>query len=196
MNKRYSPILFVSLSMFLGETALFAEADALVVPPENQAVARPISPPSQQAEKSNDGAHVRTGSFATTLGALGLILMIFLGLVQMWKKRSPQSFRKLPEDVWQELGSTRLDHRYQVRLVRVGSRILVLGQSDTNLQTLSEITASEEVANLVAQCGQKPDEGQPSRFHALYEQFRSRTDTHQTAGSSSNALAMRESNDG
>lgn len=194
MTKRCSPILFVCLSIFLGETALIAHADDPVVFPENQNTSRAISPPSQQAEKSKEDSHAQTGSFVTTLGALGLILMIFLGLVQMWKKRSPQSFRKLPEDIWQELGSTRLDHRYQVRLIRIGSRILVLAQSDTNLHALSEITNAEEVANLVAQCGQKPDAGEKSRFQTLYEQFRSRIDSPDTAGSAPHSLASRESN--
>jgi flagellar biogenesis protein FliO len=196
MNKRFSTILIVCLTVILSENALVESADNLVVAAENQTISRPISPPSEQAENSKSDAPARTGSFVTTLGALGLILMIFLGLVQMWKKRSPQSFRKLPEDVWQELGTTRLDHRYQVRLIRVGSRILVLGQSDTNLQTLSEITEPEEVANLIAQCGRKPDEGQKSKFHSLYEQFRSRIDSHPTASSTANSLATRESNGG
>lgn len=196
MIRRFSLILLVVVAVFTADAALVASADDLNAAPETQYVARPISPPSELAENSKHHSDARTGSFVTTLGALGLILMIFLGLVQMWKKRSPQSFQKLPEDAWQELGSTRLDHRYQVRLIRVGSRILVLGQSDTNLQTLSEISAPEEVANLVAHCGRKPEQEQKSRFHSLYEQFRSRTDSPEAAGSTFPALASRESNGG
>ncbi|HSG70501.1 MAG TPA: flagellar biosynthetic protein FliO [Planctomycetaceae bacterium] len=196
MFKRFSLMLLAVVTVFSAEVVLVASADDQNAASETQLVSRPISPPTELAENSENHSDARTGSFVTTLGALGLILLIFLGLVQMWKKRSPQSFQKLPEEAWQELGSTRLDHRYQVRLIRVGSRILVLGQSDTNLQTLSEITAPEEVANLVAHCGRRPGQEQRSRFHSLYEQFLSRTDSPAAAGSTIPSLASREANGG
>jgi flagellar biogenesis protein FliO len=133
---------------------------------------RAITPPS--SDPASAASPPQSGSLVTTLGALGLILMILLGLVGMWKKRSPLAARPLPEDVWQELGGKRLDHRFQIRLIRVGSRVLVLGQSETSLQTLSEITGSEEVADLVARCAHEHAGRTGSRFQSLYEQFRSR----------------------
>ena len=113
--------------------------------PTSQAptVARTITPSTTETSPESDNnanSSMQGRSIGTTLAALGAILLLFLGLVQIWRRQNPQVSQSLPETAWEVLGSAPLDQKYQMTIVRVGARLLVLGKSDQGLQTLSEIT--------------------------------------------------------
>lgn len=151
---------------------------------------RPISPPNAPLnvddESSDESSNGR--SIGTTVAALGAILLLFLGLVQVWRRYSPQSSQSLPDAAWEILGSAPLDNRHQITIVRLGSRLLVLGRSDDGLQTLSEITSADEVSQLVALCQSAKQPAEKNSFRQLYDNFRSQigaSTTENTASASS-----------
>jgi len=137
--------------------------------------ARPISPPNAplNADDNAAGETSHGRSFGTTVAALGAILLLFFGLVQVWRRYSPQSSQSLPAAAWEILGSAPLDNKHQLMVVRLGSRLLVLGRSDEGLQTLSEITSADEVSQLVTLCQSANQPADKSSFRQLYENFRS-----------------------
>ncbi|MDC0274496.1 flagellar biosynthetic protein FliO, partial [Planctomycetaceae bacterium] len=123
---------------------------------QSPTAARTITPSTSETSPANStenpNSSMRGRSIGTTLAALGAILLLFLGLVQIWRRHNPQLSQSLPETAWEVLGSAPLDQKYQMTIVRVGARLLVLGKSDQGLQTLSEITNGEEVAQLMLMC--------------------------------------------
>ena len=114
-------------------------------------------------------------SVGTSIAALGAILLLFLGLVQIWRRYSPQASNSLPDSAWQMLGTAPLDQKHNLMIVRVGSRLLVLGQSEQGLQTLSEITGGDEVAQMMTICQQTPDAAEQASFSQLVKNFRNRS---------------------
>ncbi|WP_220498282.1 FliO/MopB family protein [Rhodopirellula sp. JC639] len=124
------------------------EFPALVVPGDADADGR----------ASSDGA--LAGPLVTTVSSLLVVLAVFGGLV--WISRRYGSSRTfqgaLPEDVLRTLGSSAIDAKTRVTFVKVGARILVIGQTASgDPQTLSEITDPEEVERLTNRCLGRPE---------------------------------------
>jgi len=145
----------------------------------NHFSARTITPPetTQNSETSQPGSSLSGRSMGTTIAALGAILLLFFGLVQVWRKFAPGASQSLPDAAWQVLGTAPIDQKHQLTIVRIGSRLLVLGQSDQGLQTLSEITHGEEVAQLMMMCQTQSESADQASFGDLLNKFRSRNDT-------------------
>lgn len=142
---------------------------------QSPAIPRPISPPSSELELTPNGDETspNSRSLGTTVAALGAILLLFFGLVQLWRRYSPTtSTQTLPPAAWEVLGAAPLDNKHQLMVVRLGSRLLVLGRSDEGLQTLSEITSGDEVSQLVALCQSANQPAEQNSFRQLYETFR------------------------
>ena len=100
------------------------------------------------------------GPIVTTVSSLLVVLAIFGGLV--WISRRYGSTRTpsgaLPEDVLRNLGSAAIDAKTRVTFLKVGQRILVIGQTQTgDPQTLSEITDPDEVGRLANRCLGRPE---------------------------------------
>lgn len=179
MNKILLPAILMALCLNLTSVETIAaqypgnESRTVVSAP------RTITLP-ETTETDTENSTSTTGasrSFGTTIAALGAILLLFLGLVQIWRRFAPTASQSLPTEAWEILGSASLDHKFQLQIVRVGSRLIVLGKSDQGLQTLSEITESDEVSHLLSLCrASQADSSQPS-FSDLIHKFRSHPDT-------------------
>ncbi|QEG02016.1 Flagellar biosynthesis protein, FliO [Stieleria maiorica] len=107
---------------------------------------------------SSDGA--LAGPVVTTVSSLLVVLAVFGGLV--WISRrfgSSRTFQgALPEDVLRNLGGAAIDAKTRVTFLKVGARILVIGQTTAgDPQTLSEITDPEEVERLTNRCLGRPE---------------------------------------
>ena len=111
------------------------------------------------------------GSWWGSLASLAAVLgMIVLG-ARLWKKHGPLARPGLPAEALQVLGRRVLDPRQSIYLVRLGSRILVLGATPAGLATLSEITDPVEVDMLAGLCRSLVEERPPSArqsFAALF----------------------------
>ena len=115
--------------------------------------------PSLGAVASNDAkAKVERSDSSTptlTVGfALAIVLGLFGGLVWMSKKygNGAASSGSIPKGVLESLGSTNLDPRTRVSLLRCGSRIVLIAQSSGGIQPLCEITDPAEVQSLISAC--------------------------------------------
>ena len=96
----------------------------------------------------------------TTGSALFVVLAIFGVLVWAMRSYGPedQSVGKLPDSVIQPLGTTNLDAKTRVTVLRFGDRILLVGQtSEGQPQTLAEITDPVEVARITNRCLGRPE---------------------------------------
>lgn len=111
----------------------------------------------QQSDGEDANRNLSTelgGSIVTVASSLAVVLGLFAGL--MWLTRrfgsSAMNAGTIPQDVMRPLGSTSIDARTRVMLLRCGNRILVVGQTQTGIHPLSEITDAEEVQSLTAAC--------------------------------------------
>jgi flagellar biogenesis protein FliO len=106
------------------------------------------------AHESSESAAVVPGSIVTIASSLAVVLGLFAGLVWISRKfgGGVGNERAIPKEVVQKLGSTMIDARTRLTMVRCGDRILVLTQNATQVQSIAEITAPEEVRQITAAC--------------------------------------------
>ncbi len=94
------------------------------------------------------------GPAVTVSASLAVVLGLFAALVWMTRRFGGRGMSQgaLPKEIVQSLGSTALDPRTRVTMLRCGGRILVVAQTATGIHPLSEITDPEEVRQLTAAC--------------------------------------------
>ena len=90
----------------------------------------------------------------TVTSSLAIVLGLFAAMVWMSRRFSSRGGGGgvIPNEVMQPLGSSSIDSRTRVTLLRCGNRILVLAQTQHGVQSLAEITDPEEVRALTASC--------------------------------------------
>jgi flagellar biogenesis protein FliO len=94
-----------------------------------------------------------SGSSAGAFLAVLVVLLVFvLGLAKLFLKRSPYSITGLPPDAVDVLGRRAVDPRNSVYIIKVGSRLILMGSSSGGLSSLAEITDPIEVASLTNVC--------------------------------------------
>lgn len=89
----------------------------------------------------------------TVTSSLAIVLGLLAAIV--WVSRKYGGGRlggSLPSGFCEPLGSTMIDTKTKVTLLRVGSRVIVTAQSGGAITPLTEITAADEVRALVAGC--------------------------------------------
>lgn len=123
-------------------------------------VAFPSLSPAAAHEGADAGAGGRaqagrlTGPAITVTSSLAVVLGLFAALIWLTRKFGGRSGAQgtIPKDAIQNLGSTSIDPRTQVTLLRCGQRIMVMARTNTGIYPLSEITNPEEVSQLTAAC--------------------------------------------
>lgn len=96
-----------------------------------------------------------SGPAVTVTSSLAVVLGLFAAMIWISRRFGPsRSINQgvLPKEVFESLGSTSIDARTKVTLLRCGNRILVVAQTATGIKPLSEITDPEEVRRLTATC--------------------------------------------
>ncbi|EMI22161.1 flagellar protein [Rhodopirellula maiorica SM1] len=90
----------------------------------------------------------------TVASSLAVVLGLFAGFVWLTRRFSTGGSANgvIPKDVVQNLGSTSIDSRTKVSMIRCGNRIIVVAQTATGIHPLSEITDLNEVQQLTASC--------------------------------------------
>jgi len=83
-----------------------------------------------------------------TLVALAVVVLLIFVAGVMLKRFSPVSGSQRRQ-VLDVLAKTNVSSRHQLLLVRVGRRVVLVGQGASSLATLSEVTDAEEVAALI-----------------------------------------------
>lgn len=117
-----------------------------------------LSPqPASQQEKNrprSEGSTPFSGSLITVGSSLAVVLGLFAALVWVTRRFAARSMPQggIPTEVMQALGSSPIDARTRLTLVRCGNRILILAQTATGVQPISEINDPNEVRQLTALC--------------------------------------------
>ncbi|MEL7497291.1 MAG: flagellar biosynthetic protein FliO [Planctomycetota bacterium] len=106
------------------------------------------------------------------LGSLALVLGGYFGFV--WLLRTVQGQRgKVPVEVLELLGTVPLSPRKQLQIVRLGSKLLLIVDSDDGTHPIGEISDPEEVEYLASLCPgrKKTNVGITQRVRSATEQL-------------------------
>lgn len=145
-----------------------------------------ITPPAEKSGNPSRG----TGSVWGTLGALTVVLTLILAGARFWKKHSGVLPGGIPTEALELLGRRAIDQKQVLHLVRLGSRILVLGSSPGGIRTLAEIDDPIEVDLLTGLCQRDESAGSFSQtFGALFNR-QANSGSVEAAGSSGSAASQ------
>ncbi len=148
------------------------------------AAATPVTSPVPAAEieqrplgASGDGRGAESRSAApsdgwalSTLAALGVVIgLIFLGRWVYAKLGGRVIARSSP--AVEVLSRTSVAPKNQVLLLRIGQRVLVVGDSSSGLRTLANLDDPEEVAALLQTVTTDQDHSVSKTFHSLVSRF-------------------------
>ena len=117
-----------------------------------------LVPTSGQANTGTDPdptAAVRASSpLITVTSSLAVVLGLFAALIWVTRRFGGRAGGNgtIPKEIFQNLGSTSIDPRTQISLLRCGQRILIIARTNNGVHPLGEITGAEEVNQLTAAC--------------------------------------------
>ena len=97
----------------------------------------------------------------------GIILIVFWGATYFFKQKNPGYSASLPNEALEILGRKFLDPKTSILFLRCGNRILIVGRSETGLNTLGEISDAYEVDILTGLC-----KAEHARGTALTDSFK------------------------
>ena len=122
---------------------------------------------AEEYDQKRSGA--MTAPMVTTCSALAVVLGLFAALVWLSRKYGGKTIAgTLPSDLIQVLGTTAIDPKTKITLLRIGERIVVAARTDQGIQPLTEITGADEVQQLTARCTGDAR----ATFSAAMEEFR------------------------
>lgn len=160
------------------------EIPAVATPRKGQrprATEAPVNEPSPRRISKNSSSRSENDAAGETKprvssspwavgGPLVLLLIVVLAGATLWKRHGPGVTPGLPRDAVDVLGRRPLDPRTTLWLVRLGSKILVLGVSPTGVENLSEVSDPVEVDLLAGLC-RRPNSGESyvDTFRTLFQ---------------------------
>jgi len=121
--------------------------------------------------------------------SLVFVIVLIMVTARFWKRHLPGGGATISNEVMTVLGERKVNKQHSICLVRLGSRILVLGASADGLRTLSEITDPVEIDLLAGMSKTSQDENQFS--NTLYKFLKSPSQTTATLKSSTRAKTRR-----
>ena len=104
--------------------------------------------------------------------AMAVVLGLIFGLRWVMRRAFPSAGAARPSAAVQVLTRTVLSPRQQLMLVRVGRRLIVVGDSGGQMTSLSEITDPDEVAALVGQLKDEKLSAAGPAFGTLFGRMR------------------------
>ena len=132
-----------------------------ITPPEQSAATEAAPATDAEAPKP------RATSLATVV-ALSALVLVVLFVGRAWKKNGGFGSPTAPIEAIELLGKRYVDPRQTIHLVRLGTRILVIGSTPGGLQPLAEVTDPVEVDYLAGLCRANHADGTVSRtFRSL-----------------------------
>jgi flagellar biogenesis protein FliO len=104
-------------------------------------------------EKPRDThSHGASLSPITAVGALAVVIGLILVLARVFRRHAPLFSQALPTEALEILGRRFVDQRQSIVLLRIGSRILVVGSSPAGLQGIGEVSDPVEVDLIAGIC--------------------------------------------
>jgi flagellar biogenesis protein FliO len=131
------------------------------------------------------GAFQQSATKPMLTSVVSLAAVIGLSFAVIWglRRSLPTASRRLPGEVFEVLGHAALGHRRQAQLIRLGSKLLLIGINSSGAETLSEVTDANEVDRLALLCRGGSGAGTPVSFRSVLQQVRQR----QAGGTSARA---------
>lgn len=117
------------------------------------------------------GMTVGVPEMLTTASSLAVVLGLFLVFAWMVRRAGPKGSTLLPGEVLEVLGRAPLALRQQVYLIRCGRKLILVHACPDNVETLTEITESEEVDRLLGLCRQSQPNSATAAFRQVFQQF-------------------------
>lgn len=99
------------------------------------------------------------------LGSLALVLGIYFAFVWLMRKVSPGGNRELPREVVSVMGQVPFGPRRNLQLVRLGSKLVLLLNSQDGTQPIGEISDPLEVEYLTSLCPGKTSSSSLGAIH-------------------------------
>ena len=96
---------------------------------------------------------------------------IFLVVAFFIHRASPKAGGILPGEVVEVLGRAPLADRQYVHLLRCGNKLLLVSVTPNGTETLTEITATEEVERLSALCSSAKTGSSTADFRKVFQQL-------------------------
>jgi flagellar biogenesis protein FliO len=152
------------------------EAGPISVTPPGGRPSMPVTPPGGPSEPGAQGRG-GPGSAVTVVGALGLVLGIFLLTAWGIRRAAPQALHPLPGEVFEVLGRAPLAGRQQAHLLRLGNKLVLVSLSPAGAETLTEITDPVEVDRVAGLCRQAQPGSATAVFRHVLDQFAPRRST-------------------
>ncbi len=124
----------------------------------NEPVARPHTTmmrrrgTSRQASSDSIPTGLAVPWYRSGLVSLAVVLGVVAGVYWLTRKFVP-AFRASDSSIVRVVARSALSPKHNVALLRIGRRFVLVGVSGDRMNTLSEITDAEEVAELVAKVG-------------------------------------------
>lgn len=113
----------------------------------------------QGRQNSSEGGAPGLPSLFSMLFYIGFICSLFVGALYLVKKYLPGHRQLFSHPAMEVLGRTHLDQKRYASLLRVGKRIIVVGVSQDEMRTLSEITDDEEITMIMDAARPKTEHG-------------------------------------
>jgi len=145
--------------------------DPLSVTPPSGKPSMPVTPPGGPSKAGAQGRGAGPTSAVTVVGALGLVLGIFLLTAWGIRRAAPQALHPLPKEVFEVLGRAPLAGRQQAHLLRLGNKLVLVSLSSAGAETLTEITDPLEVDRVAGLCRQAQPGSATAVFRQVLDQF-------------------------
>lgn len=130
-------------------------------------LALPAAPAGKSTTRDAGGGP----GLASVLGALAVVVGLFLAVAALLRRGLPKQARLLPAEAVEMLGRLPLPGRQQGHLVRVGNKIALISFSNGGAEPLVEITDPVEVDRLAGLCRQHDPHSTTTSFRGIVEQF-------------------------
>ena len=108
---------------------------------------------------------------STIVGGLAICLGIFLLIVLLTRRNTPNKFGPLPSEVIESLGRMTLNHRQQLQLIRLGRKLVLLNVTAQGATAICEIDDPDEVTRIAGLCQQARPNSATTTFREVLGQF-------------------------
>ena len=151
-----------------------------VSPAQSDTQQAPVTPQSESVE------------YGRVLGALAVVIGLILVLRWCGKWIFPVSGRRGGGKVVEVVSRSPLSPKQQIIVIRVGRRLVVVGDSGSQMNSLCEITDPDEIASLVGQVREQRTPATAGVFGSIFGKSRRDFDAVAPASTSDVAAALND----
>lgn len=140
-------VLFILICV----VAISRTAAAAATPPLEETAVRTFSDKSSAKDAQSPGAAAPGMDYSRVLGALAVVLGLIFFLKWCSRYFLPSAGGRRASGAVEVIARAPISPRQQIMLIRVGRRLIVVGDSGAQMNPLCELSDADEVAALVGQ---------------------------------------------